>query len=163
MLLAALFTTLLVLSNSSVYAYSALVRMYNFGVAPAVGGLKWLFVLLDFLFRAVVPIWNGWVHLLAQILRRVILPSSFAHVDVLPELLHREVVEVDERLAAEKPQVVADVAGAAAELAAQSRNQKRDVKDVQLLGHDLLGKATLKAHDGVKGQRATNQGGHVFF
>jgi hypothetical protein len=87
LLLAALFTTLLVISNSSVYAYSALVRMYNFGVAPAVGALKWLSVLLDFLFRAVVPIWNGWVHLLSQILRRVILPSSFAHVDVLPELL----------------------------------------------------------------------------
>ena len=87
LLLAALFTTLLVISNSSVYAFRALVRMYNFGVAPAVGTLKWLFVLLDFLFRVVVPIWNGWVHLLSQILRRVILQSSFTHVDVLPELL----------------------------------------------------------------------------
>jgi len=87
LLLTALFTTLLVVSNSSVYAYSALVRMYNFGVAPAVGALKWLFVLLDFVFRLSVPLWNGWVHLLSQILRRVILPYSFTNVDVLPELL----------------------------------------------------------------------------
>ena len=87
LLLTALFTTLLVVSNSSVYAYSALVRMYNFGVAPAVGALKWLFVLLDFVFRLFVPLWNGWVHLLSQVLRRVILPYSFTNVDVLPELL----------------------------------------------------------------------------
>jgi hypothetical protein len=91
-LLAALFTTLLVLSNSSVYAYSALARMYNFGVAPSVGALKWLFGLLDFPFRAFVPIWNGWIYFLAQVLRRVVLPSSFAHVDVLPELLQAVVL-----------------------------------------------------------------------
>ena len=87
LLLAALFTTLLVLSNSSVYVYSALARIYNFGVAPAVGALKWLFILLDFVFRVFVPLWNGWVHLLSQVLRRVILPYSFTNVDVLPELL----------------------------------------------------------------------------
>lgn len=87
LLLAALFTTLLVLSNSSVYAYSALVRLYNLGVAPAVGALKWLFILLDFVFRVFVPLWNGWVHLLSQVLRRVVLPYSFTNVDVLPELL----------------------------------------------------------------------------
>ena len=87
LLLAALFTTLLVLSNSSVYVYSALARIYNLGVAPAVGALKWLFILLDFVFRVFVPLWNGWVHLLSQVLRRVVLPYSFTNVDVLPELL----------------------------------------------------------------------------
>jgi hypothetical protein len=67
--------------------------MYTYpsrGVAPVVRALTWLFVLLDFFFRAVVPLWNGWVHLLSQILRRLkllILPYSFTHVDVLKELL----------------------------------------------------------------------------
>ena len=40
----------------------------------------------------------------------------------------------DERLAAEQLQAVADVAGAAAELAPQLRHEERDVQDVDLVG-----------------------------
>jgi hypothetical protein len=87
LLLAVVFTTMSVMSNASAYAFSAIVRMYNAGVAPAVGGLRWLSILLDFLFRAAVPLWNGAAYLLSQILRRLILPYSFTHVDTLPELL----------------------------------------------------------------------------
>ena len=82
-----LFAALAVLSNSSVYAYRVLTQMYNTGVAPVVGSLKWLFVLLDFVFRATVPLWNGLTYLGSQILRRVVLPYSFTNVEVLPELL----------------------------------------------------------------------------
>ena len=69
------------------YAYSGLVRMYNASVAPAVGAIRWLFVFLDFFFRAAVPLWNGWSFLLSQILQRMLLPYSFGNVDTLPELL----------------------------------------------------------------------------
>ncbi len=67
--------------------YCAIARMYNVGVAPVAAGLKWLFVLLDFGFRAIVPLWNGWSFLLSQILQRLIVPYSFGNVETLPELL----------------------------------------------------------------------------
>ena len=82
-----LFTALLLMCSSSVYAFSTLSRMYNIGVAPFVGGLHWLFMLLDFVFRAVVPVWNGSTYLVAQLLRRVVLPYSFTNAEHVPELL----------------------------------------------------------------------------
>ena len=82
-----LFATLMVMSNSSVYAYSMLVRAYNTGVAPVVGSMKWLFVMLDFAFRAAVPLWNGLSYLATQILMRIVVPYTFDNGDVLPELL----------------------------------------------------------------------------
>ena len=87
LLLGLIFATLLILSNSSVYVYRVLAQMYNTGVAPVVGATKWLLLLLDFGFRLIVPVWNGWIYLAGQILRRVILPYSFSNVDVFPELL----------------------------------------------------------------------------
>jgi hypothetical protein len=56
---------------------------------------------------------------------------------------------------------VGDVAGAAAELAAQGGHQERDVQDVHLIGQDLLREAARKISDGVEGQRAADQNGHV--
>ena len=87
LVLGIVFTSFFVMSSSSVYAYRALVRMYNTGVAPVVGGFKWLFILLDFVFRATVPLWNGGTYLLSQILRGLIAPLSFTNVDVVPEIL----------------------------------------------------------------------------
>jgi hypothetical protein len=85
LLLGLIFATLLILSNSSVYVYRVLAQMYNTGVAPVVGATKWLLLLLDFGFRLIVPVWNGWIYLAGQILRRVILPYSFSNVNVLPD------------------------------------------------------------------------------
>ena len=57
-------------------------------------------------------------------------------------------------------QAVGNVAGATAKLPAQGRHEKRHIEDVQLVGQDLLGKAPLKRHDGVKGQGTTNYSRH---
>jgi hypothetical protein len=76
-----LFTALLLMCSISVYTLSTLSRMYNIGVAPFVGGLHWLFMLIDFVFRAVVPVWNGSTHLFAQLLRKVVLPYSFTNAE----------------------------------------------------------------------------------
>ena len=56
----------------------------------------------------------------------------------------------DQRLAAELPQRVGDVARAAAELAPHVRHQKRDIEDMQLLGEDVLLEAAAEHHDGVE-------------
>ncbi len=48
---------------------------------------KWLFILLDIVFRATVPLWNSGTYLLSQILRGLIAPLSFTNVDVVPEIL----------------------------------------------------------------------------
>lgn len=87
LLLTVCFSVLAVMSNSSVYAYSAVVRMYNTGVAPVVGALRWVSVITDFVFRAAVPLWNGISFLVTQILRQVLVPYTFDAVDTLPELL----------------------------------------------------------------------------
>ncbi len=67
----------------------------------------------------------------------------------------------DDRLAAERGQVVGDVAGAAAELASQRRHQERDVENVQLIGQDLVGEAAGEGGDAVEGERSTDEGGHA--
>ena len=54
------------------------------------------------------------------------------------------------RLAAERGQVVGDVAGAASELSTQRGHQEADVQDVDLLGQDLLRKAAREVGDGVE-------------
>jgi hypothetical protein len=88
------FATLMVMSSSSVYAYSMLVRGYNTGVAPVVGSTKWMFVMLSFVFRAAVPLWNGLSYLTTQILMRIVVPYTFDNGEVLPELLQFVVVSV---------------------------------------------------------------------
>ncbi len=64
------------------------------------------------------------------------------------------------RLAAEGGEVVGDVAGAAAEFAAQPGHQERDVQDVQLLRQDLVGEPAGKGGDAVERERSADQGGH---
>ena len=82
-----LVTTLMVLSTSSMYMYSTLTNIYNTGIAPVVGCLRWLFVLMDFIFRATVPLWNGWTYMLSQILQKLVVPYSYTNKEVLPEML----------------------------------------------------------------------------
>ncbi len=67
----------------------------------------------------------------------------------------------DDRLTAERGEVVGDVAGAAAELAPQRRHEERDVEDVQLIGQDLVREAAGKGGDAVEGERSTDKGGHA--
>jgi hypothetical protein len=81
------FAALLTLSSSSVYAYTVLARMYNVGVAPVATAMQWLFVLLDFVFRAVSPLWNGFSFFTSEILRKIVLPYSFHNIETLPEML----------------------------------------------------------------------------
>ncbi|MNT88444.1 hypothetical protein D3C71_1879620 [compost metagenome] len=55
-----------------------------------------------------------------------------------------------QRLAAQQLQGVGNIAGAAAKVAAQGGHQERYVQNVDLLGHDLVGKAAVKGHDVVE-------------
>ena len=81
------FAALLTLSSSSVHAYTVLARMYNLGVAPFVTAGQWLFVILDFVFRAITPLWNGLTFFGSEVLRKIVLPYSFHHIETLPEML----------------------------------------------------------------------------
>ena len=65
-----------------------------------------------------------------------------------------------DRLAAQQVQVVGDVAGAAAELAAHARHQEGHVQDVHLVRQDVILELVRKHHDGVEGKRTTDQSGH---
>ncbi|MNC89462.1 hypothetical protein D3C83_54010 [compost metagenome] len=87
------------------------------------------------------------------------------------ELLHALVVRQvivphgrhDQRIAAEQLEIVSNVAGAAAELAAQVRHQEGDVQDVQLVGQDVVLETVAEHHDGVVGDRAADQRAHRVF
>jgi hypothetical protein len=81
------FSALMTLSGSSVYAYTVLARMYNYGVVPFVTAGQWLFVLLDFVNRAIVPVWNGLLFFVKEILWGIILPFSFQNIEILPEIM----------------------------------------------------------------------------
>jgi hypothetical protein len=62
--------------------------------------------------------------------------------------------------AAQQVQVVGDVAGAAAELAAHPRDQERHIQDVHLVGQDVVLELVREHHDGVVGEGTTDQCGH---
>jgi hypothetical protein len=81
------FAALLSISGNSVYVYVVLARMYNFGVAPWVTAGQWLFVILDFAFRALTPLYNGFVFFGSEVLRKIVLPYSFHNIETLPEML----------------------------------------------------------------------------
>ena len=68
-----------------------------------------------------------------------------------------------EGFAAQQPQVVGDVAGHAAELAAHFRHQEGHVQDVHLVGQDVLLELVGEHHDGVVGERSTNECRHGDF
>jgi hypothetical protein len=74
--------------------------------------------------------------------------------EVLAHGRHRD------RVAAEQLEVVGDVAGAAAELAAHARHQEGHVEDVHLVRKDVVLELVREHHDGVVGQRAADQGCH---
>jgi hypothetical protein len=61
--------------------------MYNVGVVPFVTAGQWLFVLLDFTHRAIVPLWNGLTFFLKQVLFEIVLPFSFTNIEILPEIM----------------------------------------------------------------------------
>ncbi len=77
--------------------------------------------------------------------------------EVLADGRHRQ------RIGAEQLEVVGDVAGAAAELAAHARHQERHVQHVHLVGQDVVLELVLEHHDGVVGQRAADQCRHRSF
>lgn len=62
---------------------------------------------------------------------------------------------------AEQSQIVGDITGAAPELLAQLRHEKGHVKDMHLLGQDMIAEAVLEDHDGVEGERSADYGGHA--
>ena len=61
---------------------------------------------------------------------------------------------------AEQPEVVGDVARAAAEVAPHARHEERHVQHVDPVREDLLAEAALEDHDGVEGDRAADEGSH---
>ena len=81
------FAALLTISSNSVYAYVVLARMCNFGVAPWVTAGQWLFVILDFAFRALTPLYNGFVFFGSEVLRKIVLSYSFHNIETLLEML----------------------------------------------------------------------------
>ena len=74
--------------------------------------------------------------------------------EVLADGGHRD------RIAAEQLEVVGDVAGAAAELAAHARHQERHVQDVHLVRQDVVLELVREHHDGVVGQGTADQCRH---
>jgi hypothetical protein len=66
-----------------------------------------------------------------------------------------------DRIAPELAQAVRNVAGTAAEFAAQGRHEERDVQDVQLLGQDLLRELARERGDGVERQGTADQRRHA--
>ena len=64
----------------------------------------------------------------------------------------------DAGFAAQQLEVVGDVAGAAAELAAHVRHQEGDVEDMNLLGQDVVLELVVEHHDGVVGHGAADNG-----
>jgi len=67
----------------------------------------------------------------------------------------------DESGAAEHGQVIGDISGTAAEVAAQRGRQERDVQHVDALSEDMVAEPALEHHHGVVGHRAADQSRHV--
>jgi hypothetical protein len=74
--------------------------------------------------------------------------------EILADGRHRD------RILAQQLEVVGDVAGAAAELAAHLRHQEGHVQDVHLVRQDVVLEMVLEHHDGVVGQGTADQGRH---
>jgi hypothetical protein len=70
--------------------------------------------------------------------------------EVVPDGAHRV------RIAVEQPQVVGDVARAAAEVAAQSRHDEGDVQKVDLVRQDVVPETAGVDHHRVVGERAAD-------
>ena len=92
--LAILFALCLLLSTTFVHMYSTVARFYNNGVAPIVATLRWLFILVDFVFRATVPIYNAITFLITQVLRKIIVPFSYSNFDSIPDTLQALILTV---------------------------------------------------------------------
>ncbi len=123
--------------------------MCEWPIAPGWKAVIWL------LSRSVVmkawPVCSGCT--LAHVLARDAVPVQPLRIggEVVPDGGH-DVARVAQQL-----QVVGDVAGAAAELAAHLQHQERHVQHVQLVGQDVVPEVVLEHHDGVEGHRAADQ------
>lgn len=82
-----LFIVLYMMSNTSVYVFSAFVRVYNAGVAPIVSTMRLVFVFLDVLLRVILPIYNGFNFFTSQLLMKIVVPFGFNNMQEFPELL----------------------------------------------------------------------------
>jgi hypothetical protein len=56
-------------------------------VSPWVTAGQWLFVILDFAFRALTPLYNGFVFFGSEVLRKIVLSYSFHNIETLLEML----------------------------------------------------------------------------
>src|SRR6267143_2994417 len=75
-------------------------------------------------------------------------------LDILADRAH------DQRAFAKQPQVVADVSRSAAVLPPHLRRKEAHVKDVKLVGEQMIPEAIRKYHDGVVRDRARDQDFH---
>ena len=87
-----LFAFLLVLSPNSVYMYGVTVRIYNVTATPLLVAMRLAAVLVDVLWRAATPLFNGVVFFLSQILRRIVVPLSRELVVDVGEVLQQLVL-----------------------------------------------------------------------
>ena len=90
---------------------------------------------------------------LAQMLRRQALRIESFEVrgDVLADRGH------DHRVAAEQPEVVADIGGATAVLAPHLRCQEANIEDVELVCEQVILESVREHHDRVVGDRARDE------
>ena len=81
------FAILLFISGTFVYIYSSVAKIYNTGIAPVIAGMRWVFMLADFWFRAVTPIYNAVIFLVSKLLTKIVVPLTFNNFDVIPDFL----------------------------------------------------------------------------
>jgi len=86
-IMALLFGTLLLFTGTFVYVYSSFAKIYNTSVAPVISVFRWIFVLTDFVFRAFVPIYNGFVFWTSQLLSRTVVTFTFNNLEEFPDIL----------------------------------------------------------------------------
>ena len=87
LVMALLFAILLLFTGTFVHAYSSLAKIYNTGVAPVVSVFRWIFLLADFVFRAFVPIYNGFTFWTSQLLTRTVVSFTFGNFEEFPDIL----------------------------------------------------------------------------
>ena len=87
LVMAFLFAILLLFTGTFVYAYSSLAKVYNTGVAPVVSVFRWIFLIVDFIFRAFVPIYNGFTFWTSQLLTRTVVSFTFGNFEAFPDIL----------------------------------------------------------------------------
>jgi hypothetical protein len=87
LLFSVVFAMLLVLSPNAVHAYSTVARVYNLSATPFLAALRVVFILLDVVWRAVTPLFNGAVFFSSEIVKRIVVPLSRELAGDLAEML----------------------------------------------------------------------------